>query len=271
MRQVLEAQVFQHLFPPRPLIRLEVELHWSKIVGVSRHSAQALRRLEEELQHAFEHLLLVAFQLITDTITRIEVGRLPTGALSKIHRAELQRIHIIGVNDLYGESGATEVRPNVEAVVLVVEGVAREAVRVLVVGLRVPCSVELDLADEGDTLHKQTGLGVGVDQVRHNFERYGLFDDQVQFLVGWFKDTLPAAPIERLAVLRLDGDMYGSTVEALEVLYPNLSPGGYVIVDDYGAIAQCKEAVTDFRTAHDIIDPMEWVDWTGVYWQRSEG
>ena len=91
----------------------------------------------------------------------------------------------------------------------------------------------------------------------------------MQFLVGWFKDTLPTAPIQRLAVLRLDGDMYGSTMEALEALYPKLSVGGYVIVDDYGAIPQCKEAVTDFREAHGISDPMEWVDWTGVWWQRS--
>jgi hypothetical protein len=45
--------------------------------------------------------------------------------------------------------------------------------------------------------------------------------------------------------------------------------GGYVIVDDYGAVPQCKEAVTDFRAAHQIIDPMETVDWTGVYWQRG--
>jgi hypothetical protein len=97
----------------------------------------------------------------------------------------------------------------------------------------------------------------------------GLLDERVRFLVGWFKDTLPSAPIQRLAVLRLDGDMYGSTMEALQALYPKLSVGGYVIVDDYGAIPQCKEAVTDFREAHGISDPMEWVDWTGVWWQRS--
>jgi hypothetical protein len=99
--------------------------------------------------------------------------------------------------------------------------------------------------------------------------RPGLLDEQVRFLPGWFSDTLPTAPIERLAVLRLDGDMYGSTMEALEALYPKLSVGGYVIVDDYGAVPQCKEAVTDFRAAHQIIDPMETVDWTGVYWQRG--
>ena len=55
-------------------------------------------------------------------------------------------------------------------------------------------------------------LSVGVDQVRRNFERYGLMDDQVEFVVGWFRDTLPKAPIGDIAVLRLDGDMYESTI-----------------------------------------------------------
>jgi O-methyltransferase len=124
-------------------------------------------------------------------------------------------------------------------------------------------------AEAGDQHWTMPQLAVPLEEVQANFARYGLLDERVRFLPGWFKDTLPTAPIERLAVLRLDGDMYGSTMEALEALYPKLSVGGYVIVDDYGAIAQCKEAVTDFRAAHDIIDPMETVDWTGVYWQRS--
>ena len=124
-------------------------------------------------------------------------------------------------------------------------------------------------AETGDEHWTREQLAVPLEEVQANFARYGLLDERVRFLPGWFKDTLPAAPIEQLAVLRLDGDMYGSTMEALEALYPKLSPGGYVIVDDYGAIPQCKEAVTDFRTAHGIIDPMESVDWTGVYWQRS--
>jgi O-methyltransferase len=124
-------------------------------------------------------------------------------------------------------------------------------------------------AEAGDEHWTMEQLAVPLEEVQANFARYGLLDERVRFLPGWFRDTLPTAPIERLAVLRLDGDMYGSTMEALDALYPKLSPGGYVIIDDYGAIPQCKEAVTDFRTAHGIIDPMEPVDWTGVYWQRS--
>jgi O-methyltransferase len=91
----------------------------------------------------------------------------------------------------------------------------------------------------------------------------------VVFLKGWFKDTLPTAPIERLAVLRLDGDMYSSTIEALTSLYPKLSPGGFCIIDDYGAIAGCKQAVDDFRREQGITAELQPVDWTGRYWRKS--
>jgi hypothetical protein len=112
-------------------------------------------------------------------------------------------------------------------------------------------------------------LAVSQEQVRANFARYDLLDDQVLFLEGWFKDTLPTAPVDALAVLRLDGDYYESTIQILESLYHKVSPGGFVIVDDYGCIDACREAVTDFRAANGIDDPIVPVDWTGVYWRRS--
>jgi O-methyltransferase len=111
-------------------------------------------------------------------------------------------------------------------------------------------------------------LAVPLDQVKANFERYGLLDDRVRFLPGWFQDTLPSAPIGRLAVLRLDGDMYESTKVALDALYPKLSPGGYLIVDDYNCVPGCKLAVDDYRAAHGIDEPMTEIDWTAVYWRR---
>lgn len=124
-------------------------------------------------------------------------------------------------------------------------------------------------ADEGHDLSDVSTLAVSADQVRRAFERYGLLDDRVRFLEGWFSDTLPAAPIERLAVLRLDGDLYESTIDALDALYPLLSVGGYVIVDDYGAWEPCRRAVDDYRAAHGITDEITSVDWTGVHWRRS--
>jgi O-methyltransferase len=114
-----------------------------------------------------------------------------------------------------------------------------------------------------------TQLIVTLEDVQANFARYGLLDDRVQFLKGWFKDTLPRAPIEKLAIMRLDGDLYESTMDALRNLYPKLSVGGYVIVDDYKLFAACQAAVDDYRRDNDIVDPIHPIDWSGVYWQRG--
>ena len=124
-------------------------------------------------------------------------------------------------------------------------------------------------ADAGDQTYTHPELAVSLDQVRANFEKYALLDEQVRFLPGWFRETLPAAPIDCLALMRLDGDMYESTCVALESLYPKLSPGGYVIVDDYGACAGCQKAVHDFRAGNNIVDEIVSIDWTGVYWRKS--
>ncbi len=111
-------------------------------------------------------------------------------------------------------------------------------------------------------------LGVPLAEVRENFRRYDMLDDAVKFLPGWFKDTLPTAPVEHLAVLRLDGDLYESTMDALVNLYPKLSVGGYAIIDDYG-LRTCKEAVHDFRDANGITDEIITIDKFGVYWRRT--
>ena len=124
-------------------------------------------------------------------------------------------------------------------------------------------------ADRNVRLDGIATLEVSMESVQDNFARYGLLDEQVAFLPGWFKDTLSAAPIESLAVMRLDGDLYESTMDALVALYPKLSVGGYVIVDDYGGIEACRQAVTDYREAEGIAEPVVAVDWTGVYWRRE--
>ncbi|HEX2272390.1 MAG TPA: TylF/MycF/NovP-related O-methyltransferase [Acidimicrobiales bacterium] len=123
--------------------------------------------------------------------------------------------------------------------------------------------------DSGDPFWGYRDLAVSLDEVKANFARYGLLDDQVRFLPGWFRDTLPSAPIEQLAVLRLDGDMYESTIVALEALYPKLAPGGYVIVDDYHAVSSCRSAVDDYRSASGIDEPIERIDWGGAFWRRN--
>jgi O-methyltransferase len=123
-------------------------------------------------------------------------------------------------------------------------------------------------ADEGADLSPYRVLAVSLEQVQENFRRYGLLDEQVRFLKGYFRDTLPSAPVERLAVLRLDGDLYESTIIALESLYPKLSPGGFVIIDDYKVVVPCRAAVDDFRARHGITELIEEMNWHGVHWRR---
>ena len=122
-------------------------------------------------------------------------------------------------------------------------------------------------ADKGDEHHQYEALAVSQEQVATNFERYGLLDDQVCFLKGWFRDTLPKAEIDRLAVLRLDGDMYESTMDALKALYPKVSPGGFVIVDDYVMIHGCRKAVHDYLAERNEQPEIKQIDGAGVFWR----
>ena len=125
-------------------------------------------------------------------------------------------------------------------------------------------------ADKDDPCWRMGALAVDAEAVRANFARYDLLDGRVRFIEGWFCDTLPSAPVDRLAVMRLDGDLYESTMDALRALYPKLSVGGYVIVDDYGnEVLGCRRAVDDYRAEHGIAAAIHTVDWTGVYWQRE--
>jgi hypothetical protein len=112
-------------------------------------------------------------------------------------------------------------------------------------------------------------LSISQAEVEAAFRRFELLDSQVKILKGWFKDTLPGAPISKLAVLRLDGDLYGSTMDGLNGLYYKVSRGGFVIIDDYNRIPPCKQAVTEFREQHHITDPIERIDDDGVYWRKS--
>ena len=121
--------------------------------------------------------------------------------------------------------------------------------------------------DHGDMLWSYPKLAVGVEEVQENFRRYDLLDDRVRFLVGWFAETLPTAPIKDIAILRLDGDLYESTMDAL-VVYEKVSPGGFIIVDDYESVPACKRAITDFRQAHDIEAPLVGIDQHAVYWRK---
>lgn len=121
--------------------------------------------------------------------------------------------------------------------------------------------------DRGDIGHTLTRLAVDLETVRENFAMFDLLDAQVGFLPGWFAETLQAAPIQRLALLRVDAYMYGSTMDCLTALYHKVSPGGFVVVGEYGPLPACAAAVTDFRAAHNIITPIHDIQHLGAFWQ----
>jgi len=136
-------------------------------------------------------------------------------------------------------------------------------------GLPAP-SNEIDRKDPAGKHFRDRELAVSLEEVQENFRSYGLLDGQVRFLKGWFKESLPNIAADKFSVIRLDGDLYESTMDAIRVLYPKLSVGGYLIVDDYLNIAACKKAVDDYRKECSISEPIQEVDWTGVYWKREK-
>jgi hypothetical protein len=113
-------------------------------------------------------------------------------------------------------------------------------------------------------------LAAGLDDVRGYFARLGCADG-VEFVPGFFEGTLAALRGRRWSLLRLDGDTYKATRVALEALYPGLSAGGYVTVDDYHHpyVPMCRRAVDDFRREHGIGEPIEQIDFSAGRWRRE--
>jgi hypothetical protein len=125
-------------------------------------------------------------------------------------------------------------------------------------------------ADAGSAFHEYADLAVPLDEVKRNFAKFGLLDEQVVFLPGWFKDTLPTAPVDRLAVLRLDGDMYESTIQALENLYDRVSVNGWIVIDDYELVPACRAAVHDYLGRRDLRPDIYPIDGVGVFFRKID-
>jgi O-methyltransferase len=116
---------------------------------------------------------------------------------------------------------------------------------------------------------KRGDMAISLETVRNNFARYGLLDDQVVFLKGFFSETLPAAPIRQLSILRVDADLYESTTDVLRSLYSALSVGGYAIFDDYQNLPDCRRAIDEFRRDHGITEEICRIDKRAVCWQKK--
>jgi len=122
--------------------------------------------------------------------------------------------------------------------------------------------------DQDDEMFKEDFLRVSKKEVQNNFRKYRVLDEHVKFMEGWFEETTKNPPFEKLSILRLDGDMYGSTWSVLMNLYAKLSVGGFVIIDDFG-LPNCKAAVDDFREKFHISEPMIKIDWAGSFWKKE--
>ena len=96
-----------------------------------------------------------------------------------------------------------------------------------------------------------------------------MLDEQGVFLKGFFSDTLPKAPIQKLSILRVDADLYQSTMDVLRSLYSKLSSGGYAVFDDYQNLPDCRRAIDEFRSSQGITEEICRIDERAVYWQKK--
>ena len=130
--------------------------------------------------------------------------------------------------------------------------------------------VEKYPVDAGDIHFKLPSLSVSREEVEENFRQINLLNENVIFVEGWFEDTLPILreSLDKISLLRLDGDMYDATWNSLVNLYDKLSIGGIIIIDDYSTHFRCKKAVLDFREKYEITeeikDPEEPDDYFGL-------
>jgi hypothetical protein len=123
--------------------------------------------------------------------------------------------------------------------------------------------------DAGDPHHTIDFLRVSLADVQNNFKLYGALDENVIFLEGWFEDTLPNnTSIGELSVLRMDGDMYKSTMDVFDSCYHKVVKGGRVIIDDY-CIPNCKNAVHKFREVNSFTEEITIIDQCGIFWTKN--
>jgi hypothetical protein len=125
-------------------------------------------------------------------------------------------------------------------------------------------------ADSGSIFHQFSELAVSLEEVKSNFREFDLLDEQVLFLKGWFSETMPKLPSKQIAVLRLDGDMYQSTIDPLLHLYDRIPDGGWVIVDDFHMVPAAKQAVEDFLGSRNEKQNFREIDGVGVCFCKND-
>jgi hypothetical protein len=122
------------------------------------------------------------------------------------------------------------------------------------------------ISDDWSSYRTETGSSLAyasLGEVKANMQQAGIPPDRLEYVAGRVEETIPARAPEQIALLRLDTDWYESTRHELEQLYPRLSPGGVLIVDDYGHWAGAREAVDEFFARLPSAPLLTRIDYTG--------
>jgi len=125
--------------------------------------------------------------------------------------------------------------------------------------------IEERLISSGITCHS-------VENVKDNFAKWNLPIHNIEFVKGWFQNTLPnyEKQIDKISILRLDGDLHESTLVCLQHLYPKVVKNGIVIIDDY-ALEGCRIAVKQyFESIKKSLSEMINVDGNGVHYFKKK-
>ncbi len=107
-------------------------------------------------------------------------------------------------------------------------------------------------------------------KVTRVFQEMRISDDRIRLVTGWFQDTFPTVEIPRIVILHIDADWYESVKLCLEKFYDSVQPGGYIVLDDYGAWEGCRMATDEFIAARALDVKLIQVDYTGFYFQKPE-
>lgn len=133
------------------------------------------------------------------------------------------------------------------------------------------------LPNPGEQVLESSGATVvPLEDFMQHLKMAGVYSDKIIPVRGWFEDTTAGFPkghvIDPISILRLDGDLYNSTLVCLQNLYSFVMKGGLVIIDDY-ALPGCKQAVIDYRTEVEGcncgISSMHGKDYDMAYWYKS--
>jgi O-methyltransferase len=246
----------------------------------------------ERLRTAYLELLKLSLCDLTGTST-ISVGALPDGVvMSRELRGDARRLRAAGMDwplqglTMVGLRRLDDLQACVEAVVrdgvpgdLIEAGAWRGGAALLmratldslgdVRTVYVADSFEGFAEDAPEGLSGFDFLAVPLEEVRESFARLGL-ERGVEFVPGFFEETLARLAGRRWALVRLDADTYEPTLAALRALYPGLAQGGFLVLDDYGSFEGCRAAVDEFRREHGIAEPIETIDFTGARWRRED-